>query len=282
MRRLLMAAIVVSLLAITLSSNARAFLSSAASLLLSGGTMTGDINMDDDVRLCLGDTPESCLYYDGTRVLLKDQVANVGFHILNSGISSSTSHFMEINGGALDTRLALVSTTNRAIMEMRAGVSQITGFRFYQNSVFRGKVEMQTDGSLFFGNSATVDVMDITQGSEITFNNLVVFKERSSTMILGPTNKITVLNPTINIVSSGGAVSMTSTPTIFAPDTNGTRVTLWGTSDTDMVTLQDADVLTGTGLKLNGDTNFTLGLDDNITLEYKASGFWCEVSRVDN
>jgi hypothetical protein len=94
----------------------------------------------------------------------------------------------------------------------------------------------------------------------------------STTQVLYATNTISLGNANTVVVSSGGAVTLSSNPQISTTTAIvGEIIKINGSSDTNTITLVD-----GNGLKLNGDAPMTLGLDDVICLEYMSSGYWRE------
>lgn len=100
----------------------------------------------------------------------------------------------------------------------------------------------------------------------------------STTQVISSTDTINS-NYTYSVVAStGGAVEMTSTLQISTTTTKiGDTLEIWGSSDTDTITLVD-----GNGLKLDNNTSMTLGLDDNICFRFVSSEYWAEVSRSNN
>jgi len=92
------------------------------------------------------------------------------------------------------------------------------------------------------------------------------------------TGQITTGPNLVFIQGSGGAVTVTATPSITACTAAGEQLTLIGESATNTVTLQDNAGLAGSKLQLNG--NITLALNSSISfLCDAASGNWVEISR---
>lgn len=115
----------------------------------------------------------------------------------------------------------------------------------------------------------------------LTVNGVVTYTPSGDTSLLAGTT-ITVTNGIMRIVGNGGAVTLTNTPTI-ADASDGTTITIQGTSDTNTVKLQDEAQLADTGLQLSGGQDFTLGIGDTITLFYDSGDDnWYEKSRSDN
>lgn len=93
------------------------------------------------------------------------------------------------------------------------------------------------------------------------------------------TDSINVRYGTIRVQGDGAAKVLTSTPTIDAGFI-GQIIILKGGSNTNTVTLQDADTLANSNLRLKSST-VTLGLEDCIILQYdnKFSSAWVEIGR---
>lgn len=84
----------------------------------------------------------------------------------------------------------------------------------------------------------------------------------------------------IVVTGLGGAVTLTSTPTIQAGQVNQV-LTIVGASDTNIVTLQSQNTLAGSTLKLKNGQNFTLGAGDVLVVRWDGSQ-WIEINRSDN
>jgi hypothetical protein len=78
------------------------------------------------------------------------------------------------------------------------------------------------------------------------------------------------------IVSSGGAVTVTATPSVTSGTTTGQRLTLLGTSNVNTVTLRDEASLAGSKLQLNG--NWTAQAYSALNLIWDGT-YWVEESR---
>lgn len=126
------------------------------------------------------------------------------------------------------------------------------------------------------------------QGNLVTESNLIIqaktFMPPSAIQSLAAANNISPDASTVRVQGSGGAVILTSTPTISGPPTtDGQRLTIMGAHATNTVTLQDESNFAGTKLRLNGGNDFVLGLYDTISLMWDATtGFWIETGRSDN
>lgn len=87
--------------------------------------------------------------------------------------------------------------------------------------------------------------------------------------------------PIVRVVGSGGAVTLTATPTL-ADGVNGQAVEIWGTNDSNTVAIQDEGTLTGSNIQLPG-TVRTLGLGDVLILRFNSTtGYWYEAGFVNN
>lgn len=93
---------------------------------------------------------------------------------------------------------------------------------------------------------------------------------------------ITIAAPTIRIVSGGGVVVMTTTPTIADGGNDGQTLRIFGTSDVNTVTLQDEAVLPGSNLQLGAATR-VMGLGDILVIYFdNTSSMWYEQSFANN
>lgn len=80
------------------------------------------------------------------------------------------------------------------------------------------------------------------------------------------------------VAGSGGAVTVTKTPSLTAGTADGQQLKLVGTSATNTVTLQDQANLASSGLSLNG--NITLAKDSTLSLHWDATqSLWVEDAR---
>jgi hypothetical protein len=88
---------------------------------------------------------------------------------------------------------------------------------------------------------------------------------------------LTYLNE-VWVVGSGGAVTVTKTPSVTACTADGQQLKVHATSATNTVTLQDQSNLASSGLSLNG--NWVGGLDSTIILHCDITrGLWVEDAR---
>jgi hypothetical protein len=109
----------------------------------------------------------------------------------------------------------------------------------------------------------------------------LVVQPTGSTQVLGVADAISSADfNVVRLASSGGAITLTSTPTIDGTGIlDGENVLLVGVSEVDTITLQSGPTFQ---LALRGGINFTLGRGDSIFLAYEiATGMWREISRSD-
>jgi hypothetical protein len=108
--------------------------------------------------------------------------------------------------------------------------------------------------------------------------NGTLFTAASATQSLVAANAITPNAAKIKVVGSGGAVTLTSTPSITAPVADGQLLLIQGMHDTNTLTVQDSGTLPASGLRL-GATTRALGLGDILLLTWDAAtSSWYEVS----
>jgi hypothetical protein len=121
---------------------------------------------------------------------------------------------------------------------------------------------------------------DVTIGGDfvLTDGNITHTVEGTQTVVAGTT--ITSVNKHNPVAGNGGAIVMTSTPTIAA-GSPGDEVCIIGTSDANTVELQDETTIAGSTLELSGDVDMVLGIHDTICFVYYNS-HWVETTRSDN
>lgn len=91
-------------------------------------------------------------------------------------------------------------------------------------------------------------------------------------------DQITVNAPKLRVAGSGGAVTLTSVPTIPTGSVNGQLLLVQGMSDTNTVTVQDNGTLAGSLLRLGANTRL-LTAGDTLLLSWDSDlGVWIEVS----
>jgi hypothetical protein len=166
----------------------------------------------------------------------------------------------------------------------------------------------------FFNGPASQDRLKILGSGEIEIQGPGVLTSSSSSLTIqsGPTNGDILLNPSgsgavgfedrlyitgvtnayaagdgissagiIEVSGFGGAVTMTSTPTVIA-GRNGEVLIIIGTSNSNTLAFQDNGTLPGSTLFLGG-ANKTLGSGDTLVLVYRSSlSGWFMLSFSDN
>lgn len=160
--------------------------------------------------------------------------------------------------------LSTVSQTSALLVENAAGTDL---FELKDNGIayLLGDVGIGTDSP-----DTTLDI-----------DGTVSYSPSSDTSLSAGT-AITVTKGIMRVVGNGGAVTLTSTPTIV-DGSDGQIVIIQGTDDTNTVTLQDDSTLANSGLQLSGGNDMTLGEGDVIQLMYDSDDDkWYEISRSDN
>ena len=113
--------------------------------------------------------------------------------------------------------------------------------------------------------------------ADLNINGLII--DPISTQTLTASSVILVNGSTLLVAGSGGAITLTSTPTI-ANGANGEVILIVGTSNTNTITLQHG---TTYNLQMASGQNFTLGSADLIAFQYNSTiGDWCELFRKNN
>lgn len=126
-----------------------------------------------------------------------------------------------------------------------------------------------------FNMTRILDFSDSQSSASAPTAQAVTGSQSSATAIVAGTgiNHNNVGNEIIFIAGSGGAVDVSATPQVEAGDSDGDRLTLIGTSDTNTVTLEDGD-----GLSLNG--TCVLGAEDVLELVWSDDdSLWYETNR---
>lgn len=112
---------------------------------------------------------------------------------------------------------------------------------------------------------------------EVTLSSKV-FTTPSALQTVAAANLITCTAPKIRVKGNGGAVVMTSTPTISLGTADGQLLLVQGTDDANTVQVQDNASLAGSKLKLAA-ANRTLGKGDMLLLSWDATdGLWYEIA----
>ena len=103
-----------------------------------------------------------------------------------------------------------------------------------------------------------------------------------ATTTLSTAHSVTTTGRIMRLQGDGGATTVASTPSVQA-GFDGQMITFVGTDDVNTVTFQDNLNLAASGLRLSGNVNFTLGINDTLTLYYDTvAQTWNEIHRSDN
>jgi len=131
------------------------------------------------------------------------------------------------------------------------------------------------------GGITTLDVPTLDVDSLIV--NVSFEANPSTTQNITAGGGITATNPLMRVQGSGGAVTITATPSI-ADGTDGQLVRLQGDSDTNTLLIQDESVLTGSGVMMRSGNDCNLGKGDMLLLSYDlGDDIWYSASEcIDN
>jgi len=147
-------------------------------------------------------------------------------------------------------------------------------------------ITQYTDSSLSIARKAWDVTATYNGESEMQTYQLVRsgIERVSQPLTLGASDTIPVTHEIMRVQSDGGAVTVTSTPSIDTSDLiDGQSVTLHGVSDTNYLILQDDSVLPGSQLHLLHKQSFALGKNDILELMYYApDDILVEFRRADN
>jgi len=213
-------------------------------------------------------------------------------HTASGALTANTTDTVAIDASRTHTAATVVTDNYDVQQVTRTSVMNNAGGTLNaQGTVMRiQNVATQTAGTL----SDTVTVLTLTQdtdstgaalsitGGSLTHAHRSVFTPKAN-QSLAAGSAIVVTDTTVAQISgSGGAVTLTSTPTI-ASGTDGQIVYIVGTDDTNTVTVQDQANLASSNLQLSGGNNFTIGLGDVLGLVFSSTvGDWIEFTRSDN
>lgn len=175
-------------------------------------------------------------------------------------------------GGTTVTAVLDIGVTNNQCWWIQSTLSDVVGFG---NMLLLNP----TGGNVGINTLNPSTALDVNGTATITQTNVTrVVNPPSTTQVLYSTNTISIGSYNTVVVSSGGAVTLSSNPQISTTTAIvGETILIKGSSDTNTITLID-----GNGIKLSGDNPMTLELDDRICLEFSESGFWCENFRTND
>lgn len=185
-----------------------------------------------------------------------------------------------------ETKLFLGSDHGRQLVIMDAGVSLSHDFQHATPTDPTVYIHSATDPDsdatewLSLAHDQTSGVISSGKGG-VRFDTQTVYKP-SSSEVLSAGDTLTVTNGVMEVAGNGGAVTLTSTPSI-ADSVEGTVVIIQGISDSAPLTFQDEGNLANSGLQLAGGVDATLGEGDTLILMYRSSlDKWVELSRSNN
>lgn len=191
-------------------------------------------------------------------------------HILAFDRAGSAWKQLRINSGGGNVLIRTATDTG-------AGVSIGTGVTLV------GAQTIQTStGNLTLATAAGNGNIALTPNGtgKVTTTAAVVYTP-SSLQTLAAAAAITTTATKVRVVGSGGAVTLTSTPTI-ADGSDGQIVYVFGTDNTNTITVQDETTLAGSNLELGAVVRL-LGAGDILVLMYDSTlAAWYEVSFANN
>lgn len=143
---------------------------------------------------------------------------------------------------------------------------------------------MGTPGSLTASTTDAVTATSHTHAvSGFVLTDGITVLTPSSDQSLAAGDSLTVANGIMRLKSNSGAVTSTADPFIVSPASDGTCAKLQGVNDTDLLTIQDESVNTGSELELKNNQDFTFGIGDMMELCYDSGeDKWYELYRSDN
>ena len=236
-----------------------------------------------------------------------DQPTNSVCHYANAGTMFGTSNAAEYEW---DGTTFTIASDNSAItydLSLTNGVGAQVGFSTNSSTtalnVKIGVNNRWTFADTIFRYGSGVDSPALVRSGATSLTNPSLIPNGSSTAggiggngagdtsvvggVVFPTSAVqtlsaaTTIDPdsgTIAVVSTAGAVTLTSNPQISDGAGAGQILCIEGTSDTNTVTIVD-----GNGLQLAGGTNFTIADRDTWCGMYSGNATdWLEISRSDN
>jgi hypothetical protein len=152
-----------------------------------------------------------------------------------------------------------------------------------------GEVRIEGTNKLYFGGSGSGDndtnlyrsAADTLKTDDAFVVAGAVVTPSSTLQTLSAGNAIAANAAKVRVAGSGGAVTLTSTPTV-ADGSDGQILIIQGTSDTNTVTVQDEGTLMNSNLELGAATR-TLGKGDILVLTFDSTdSVWYELCYANN
>jgi len=205
------------------------------------------------------------------------QTDNAGTGVVNL-FKANTSDEIEI-GAALNVGTveieedagAVTFTDMSVTADPAAGTEESYSLMIDSNVIAKVYAEADSAGGLqnkrfLTGEDVKVGIGTTSPNTTLELEGTFSYTPSNDTSLAAAT-QITVANGIVRVLGTGGAVTLTGTPTIVDA-TDGTIVMIQGTDDTNTITLQDESSLADTGLQLPGGSDCVLGEGDTISLMY--------------
>ncbi|MCK5613250.1 hypothetical protein KAR91_65865, partial [Candidatus Pacearchaeota archaeon] len=227
---------------------------------------------------------------------------NVGLTLLTTGdigvgtVTPSSRFDIEKAGSVTSTTDLLEITNSGNDASMTATGTGILFNQFYYDAgtpavADAGRIAVITEGNWTstvgtqnsFMSLQTVLGGTVGEAMRLTSVNGTVYTPTATQNIVAGTGiTAAMLAHIVRVQGSGGAVTVTATPSI-ADGVDGQVIVIQGDNDTNTLELQDESSLGSSGLQLSGGTNFTLGVGDTLMLMFDAGlDKWVEISRSNN
>ena len=224
-----------------------------------------DVIIEDSREMSFGTTADASFIWEdadaNANELLLTFPAGGGTDVPVLALADSSAQNLDLGffNGLTQPTLAVVDRNNGRYL------------RFYNNSI----------DSIIDTNAGRIR-LQVASSTEMIVETNGVGYPMVATTTLSVAHSVTTTGRIMRLQGDGGATTITSTPSIQA-GFDGQIVTFVGVSDTNTITFQDNANLAASGLRLSADTNFTLGLSDQITLIYdNVAQVWLEQNRSGN
>jgi hypothetical protein len=226
------------------------------------------------------------LYVNGNNLYFKDGANNITKINLAGGGSTGSGNGNLNNlvedtspqlGGNLDVNGQQITSAGGANIVVQANGTGTLVINEAGNASDT-RIEGDSLANLFFVDASAdnIGINYANPGARLTVNGTTALVPSSTTNIVGAAG-LTVTNGIMRIQGNGGAVTVSANPQI-ADGVDGQVVVIKASNNTNTVKFNS-----GSGLRLQGNLPFTMGLGDMLTLMYDAGeDLWIEVSRADN